>query len=128
MEVMISVLLITMVCVLSLRTYIMTGQMSRVESLRTMALYNCQESIEAMLSSDYEEIVEENYPPETSRVLDTRGTSDPEDDVYFDRTYEITDWSSGGRQQKDVRVLVSFNFAGKRYSESLSTRIVAAGR
>jgi prepilin-type N-terminal cleavage/methylation domain-containing protein len=127
-EVMISILLISMVAIVTLRTFVMSDQMAQIESMRSTALYACQDVIEQMLSDQYENITPDYYPDQYNLLLETRGTADPEDDVYCNRTVEIYDVPLAKKQRKEVRVTVTYEFTGQQYSEEIFTVIVAAGR
>lgn len=128
-EVMISLLLISLVAVVTLRSYLMANEMSYIEALRSTAVYACQDMIEQILSDDFEDITVDFYPDESPRILDTRGTPNTHsDDVFYSRTVDIIDLSDTLRQQKDVTVTVTFTFNGKTYSEQLVTRVVGAGK
>ena len=98
-EVLISMLLITLVGVASLRTFIMSMNMAYVDNLRATAVYRCQEVIEQALADDFTNVAPESYPDQTGLVLDSRGTSQPDDDILYDQTVEIIDLSAGGRRE-----------------------------
>ena len=129
-EVLISLVLITLVGVAAMRTYMLTAEMTFVESLQATALYHCQEVIEAMLADDFENLTADHpeYQDEYGLVLDTRGTEDPSDDIYLDRIVSFNDPGLPGRVAVDVTVTVTFHAAGRALTESLDTRIVGAGR
>lgn len=129
-EVLVSLLIISLIAVASLRTYIMANELSYIEGIRASAIYLAQETLERALADDFDDVViGDQYPENMQGILvDSRGTTDPSDDIIGSQTIQINDWSDTERQQKEVIVTIGYTFNGTPYSEELVTWVVAAGR
>jgi len=128
LEVLVSLLLLTMVAFAVLRCLIMSSEMAHTSSLCSSAIYRSQEKIEEVLSDSYGNITEENYPSEAGLLLDGRGTTSPEDDIFLNRTIAINEIVTPAYQLKDVTVTSRFTFAGTDYSQSINALVAKAGR
>ena len=128
LEVVMAVLIIAIVSVAMLRALTLSAQCGYHASLGSSALYRCQEKMEEILDDQFLLIEPERYPPEQGLVLDTRGTTNQVDDVYFDRKVEITDESTEDQFIKRVSVTVTWQVAGLQDTRQLKTLVAREGR
>ena len=128
LEAVVALLVLAIIGVSLLRGLSVSGQMTYTASLSATALYRAQEKMEEILADDFSQIETENYPSEVGLTMDTRGTINTGDDVFFDRRVTIIDESTEDHQLKRVNVAVVFRFCGETYTERMETLVAAAGR
>jgi len=118
------------------------SRLTRIETLGEAALTRCQEKMEQIRGLNYDRIVASNFPPEDGTVepkvlLDSRGTTDPGDDMYGSRFVKIQEIQLGGNANNTVKlVTVTFEYQVRggytedtlpeTYRQSLTTLISMA--
>ena len=92
------------------------SRLTRIETLGEAALTRCQEKMEQIRGLNYDRIIQENFPHEDGEgdprvLLDSRGTTDPGDDVLGSRFVTIDEIALGGDPNNTAKlVTVTFEY------------------